>query len=219
MKTTVFSQISIDGKLTLGAGSSSKQLFTLFSNQDIEFIHQFRGHVQGIMVGKNTIHNDNPFLTNRYEENKNPIRIVPTATMDIDLDSNILSDDGRTIIVTTELGKDDDKIEQIRARGKDCIVCGHDKVDFAELFRRLESEFGITDLMVEGGGFLNWHVFDQDLADEIILMQLPIIIGGADNITLADGEGYRDLAFAKKYKIVEVEPRENYTLMRYQKAI
>ena len=73
--------------------------------------------------------------------------------------------------------------------------------------------------MVEGGGFLYWHVFDQDLADEIILMQLPIIIGGADNITLADGEGYRDLAFAKKYKIVEVEPRENYTLMRYKKAI
>ncbi|WP_245237369.1 hypothetical protein [Paenibacillus ihuae] len=52
MKTTIFSQISIDGKLTMGAGNSSKELFSLFSSQDIEFIHLFRGNVQGIMVGK-----------------------------------------------------------------------------------------------------------------------------------------------------------------------
>ena len=30
MKVTVFSQISIDGKLTLGQGNSSKELFELF---------------------------------------------------------------------------------------------------------------------------------------------------------------------------------------------
>ncbi|WP_256989975.1 dihydrofolate reductase family protein, partial [Paenibacillus sp. VTT E-133280] len=82
-KTTIFSQISIDGKLTMGAGNSSKELFSLFSNEDMEFIHLFRGNVQGIMVGKNTILTDNPFLTNRYEENKNPIRIIPTTTFQI----------------------------------------------------------------------------------------------------------------------------------------
>jgi len=46
MKTTIFSQISIDGKLTMGAGNSSKELFSLFSNEDMEFIHLFRGNVQ-----------------------------------------------------------------------------------------------------------------------------------------------------------------------------
>lgn len=43
MKTTIFSQISIDGKLTMGAGNSSKELFSLFSSEDMEFIHLFRG--------------------------------------------------------------------------------------------------------------------------------------------------------------------------------
>lgn len=70
------------------------------------------------MVGKNTILTDNPFLTNRYEENKNPIRIIPTTTLDIPLDSNVLSDEGRTIIVTTEKGRDEYKIKQIRERGR-----------------------------------------------------------------------------------------------------
>lgn len=61
------------------------------------------------MVGKNTILTDNPFLTNRYEENKNPIRIIPTTTLDIPLDCNVLSDQGKTIIVTTEKGRDEEK--------------------------------------------------------------------------------------------------------------
>ncbi|GIO86848.1 2,5-diamino-6-ribosylamino-4(3H)-pyrimidinone 5'-phosphate reductase [Paenibacillus faecis] len=219
MKTSVFSQVSIDGKLTLGPGQSSKPLFSLFDGGDMEYIHKFRGIVDGIMVGKNTITTDNPFLTNRYEENKNPVRIVPTRTMDIPLDSHVLADEGQTILVTTELGKDERKIELLRERGKECLICGEDKVDFAKLFSILEQNYGIHRLMVEGGGFLNWHVFNEDLVDEIILMQLPIIIGGASNITLVDGEGYTRLDFTKKFKVVEVQPKDHYTLLRYMKAV
>lgn len=219
MKTSIFSQISIDGKLTLGQGQSSKPLFSLFDESDMRFIHKFRGQVGGIMVGKNTIQTDNPFLTNRYEDNKDPVRIIPTRNMDISLDSNVLTDSGRTIIVTTENGKDDRKIDILKERNKDCLICGQDEVDFVQLYQQLEEKFGITSLMVEGGGFLNWHVFNQGLVDEIILMQLPIIIGGASNITLVDGAGYNQLDYAKKFKMVEVEPRENYTLLRYLKAV
>ncbi|MNL71947.1 hypothetical protein D3C87_1971810 [compost metagenome] len=50
-------------------------------------------------------------------------------------------------------------------------------------------------------------------------MQLPIIIGGGTNITLVDGTGYTDLNFVKKFKVVEVLPNKNYTLLRYQKAV
>lgn len=121
MKTTIFSQISIDGKLTMGAGNSSKELFSLFSSEDMEFIHLFRGKVQGIMVGKNTILTDNPFLTNRYEENKNPIRIIPTTTLDIPLDCNVLSDQGKTIIVTTEKGRDEEKSNRSGKEGRSAL--------------------------------------------------------------------------------------------------
>lgn len=88
-----------------------------------------------------------------------------------------------------------------------------------ELERQLEENYGITSLLVEGGGFLNWHIFNQDIVDEIILMQLPIIIGGSTNITLVDGDGYQQLSFAKKFKVVEIQPKDNYTLMRYKKVI
>ncbi|CAM4372971.1 dihydrofolate reductase family protein [Paenibacillus alkaliterrae] len=218
MKVTVFSQVSIDGKLTFGSGYSSKELFQLFTQEDMEFIHRFRGQVDGIMVGKNTICTDNPFLTNRFETGKNPVRLVPTRTMDLPLDSNIFMDDERTIMITTEQGADEEKKEWIRSRGKEVIVCGQELVDFGKLFPLLEKNYGFRHLMVEGGGMLNWHVFDLDLVDEIILMQLPIIIGGASNISLVDGQGYNDLSYTKKFEVADIQIKRNYTLMRYVRS-
>jgi riboflavin biosynthesis pyrimidine reductase len=62
----------------------------------------------------------------------------------------------------------------------------------------------------EGGGEINWQLLDNDLVDEIILMQLPIIVGGLDNVSLLDGEGYREVSGVKRVDIQEVISRSNY---------
>ena len=188
MKVTVFSQISIDGKLTLGQGNSSKELFELFDEEDMRFIHQFRGEVDAIMVGRNTIVTDDPQLTNRYGNGRNPVRIVPTSTLDFPESAKVLNTPQQTIIATTERGRQSQMVDRIHECGKEVVFAGEERVDFPQLFASL-AERGMQHVMVEGGGQLNWQMFDADLVDEIILMQLPIIIGGADNVTLADGEG------------------------------
>ncbi|MGL4745237.1 MAG: hypothetical protein ACRCXL_12730 [Dermatophilaceae bacterium] len=48
-------------------------------------------------------------------------------------------------------------------------------------------------------------------------MQLPVIIGGLDNISLVDGAGYRDIELVKRFGLHEVVPRTNYLLLRFQK--
>ncbi|WP_411167845.1 dihydrofolate reductase family protein [Clostridium sp. MB05] len=217
MKVTLFSQVSIDGKLALGSGNSSKELFNLLDDDDKRFIHEFRGKVDGIMVGKKTIDIDNPFLTNRYEENKSPVRIVPTSTMDLDLSSNIFTDSEKTIVLTIEEQKNNPKADLIRGLGKVCVVFGEDKVDFKKFFEYLEKEFNISSIMLEGGGYLNWTLFEQDLIDEIILMQLPVIIGGYNNTSLVDGDGFKDLEDIKKFKLIECKPRKNYNLLRFER--
>lgn len=217
MKVTLFSQVSIDGKLALGSGNSSKELFNLLNDDDKRFIHEFRGKVDGIMVGKKTIDIDNPFLTNRYEENKSPLRIVPTSTMDLDLSSNIFTDSEKTIVVTIEKEKNNPKADLIRGLGKVCVVFGEDKVDFKKFFEYLEKEFNISSIMLEGGGYLNWTFFEQDLIDEIMLMQLPVIIGGYNNTSLVDGDGFKDLEDIKKFKLIECKARKNYNLLRFER--
>lgn len=214
MKVTVFSQISIDGKLTLGQGNSSKELFELFDEEDMRFIHQFRGEVDAIMVGRNTIVTDDPQLTNRYGNGRNPVRIVPTSTLDFPESAKVLNTPQQTIIATTERGRQSQMVDRIHECGKKVVFAGEERVDFPQLFASL-AERGMQHVMVEGGGQLNWQMFDADLVDEIILMQLPIIIGGADNVTLADGEGYRQLAATRRFQLAEVEPRRHYNLMRF----
>lgn len=218
MKVTVFSQISIDGKLTLGDGGSSKGLFQRFNDEDMRFIHKFRGEVDAIMVGRNTIVTDDPQLTNRYEGGRNPIRIIPTTSLDFPASAKILNSPGQTIIATTELARDNSRVEQIRAQGKEVLFAGATSVDFKLLFPILEAR-GINHIMVEGGGQLNWQIFNLDLVDEIILMQLPIIIGGSKTTTLTDGEGYQDIAMTKSFKLHNFEERSNYNLLHFTREL
>jgi len=216
MKVTVFSQISIDGKLTLGNGASSKPLFQRFNDEDMRFIHKFRGEVDAIMVGRNTIVTDDPQLTNRYETGRDPVRIVPTTSLDFPVSAKILSSPGETIIATTEQARDHEMVELIRSQGKEVLFAGAAHVDFKMLFPLLEAR-GMKHIMVEGGGQLNWEVFNLDLVDEIILMQLPIIIGGSETTTLIDGEGYRDIAMTKSFKLLAFEARSNYNLLHFKR--
>ena len=69
--------------------------------------------------------------------------------------------------------------------------------------------------MLEGGGELNWSLLDAGLVNEVILMQLPILVGGRDNVTLVDGVGYRELTLAKRCTLKKHEQHKNYLLLKY----
>src|SRR3989338_6543970 len=63
--------ISIDGKIATRLGDSK-----LSSKKDKIRLHRLRSKVDAILVGKNTIHRDDPLLTVRYVKGKNPTRII-----------------------------------------------------------------------------------------------------------------------------------------------
>jgi Pyrimidine reductase, riboflavin biosynthesis len=98
----IVSEVTVDGKLTLSKGVSSKEIMKFMDEEANRYLHETRAKVDGIMVGAETIRTDNPFLTVRYVSGKNPTRIIPTSTADIPPDANILKKDSPTIIVTTE---------------------------------------------------------------------------------------------------------------------
>ena len=91
MKIELVSEVSIDGKITFGMGKSSKDLFNLMTEDDLKYIHSIRSKVDGILVGMNTIRNDNSSLTCRYVKGKNPIRLIPSNSLELRDDFNILN--------------------------------------------------------------------------------------------------------------------------------
>ena len=62
-------------------------------------VHQMRGEHQGILVGVQTIINDNPSLTTRLVPGKSPLRIVLDPQGRIPTDAKVLSDGGETRVI------------------------------------------------------------------------------------------------------------------------
>ncbi len=187
----IVSEVSVDGKLTLYRGASSKELMTLMDQEAYRYLHEIRAKVDGIMVGCETVRTDNPSLTVRYVEGKNPVRIIPCSTANVPTDANIFSKDAPTIIVTTTRAPQE-RIEKIKALGAEVLVVGEDLVDFERLMPILY-ERGIRSLMVEGGASINWELIKRGFVDEIRLIHLPVIVGGENVPTLVGGEGFKSL--------------------------
>ncbi|QWK19135.1 MAG: 2,5-diamino-6-(ribosylamino)-4(3H)-pyrimidinone 5'-phosphate reductase [Hydrogenobacter thermophilus] len=187
----IVSEVSVDGKLTLYRGASSKELMTLMDQEAYRYLHEIRAKVDGIMVGCETVRTDNPSLTVRYVQGKNPVRIIPCSTANVPLDANIFSKDAPTIIITTKRAPED-KVEKIKEVGAEVWVVGEDLVDFDKLMPMLV-ERGIKSLMVEGGASVNWEFIKRGFVDEIRLIHLPVIVGGENVPTLVGGEGFKKL--------------------------
>ncbi|MDQ7039116.1 MAG: dihydrofolate reductase family protein [Aquificota bacterium] len=188
----IVSEVSIDGKLTLYRGASSKELMSLMDEEAYRYLHEIRAKVDGIMVGCETVRTDNPSLTVRYVRGKNPTRIIPCSTANVPLDANVLNtSEAPTIIATTERAPRE-RVEKIKERGAEVIVAGDELVDFDLLLPKLY-DMGIKTLMVEGGASINWELIKRRVVDEIRLIHLPVIVGGENVPTLVGGEGFKKL--------------------------
>lgn len=214
MKVFIFSEVSLDGKLTIERGTSSKELLDLLEEEDYKFIHSFRNKADGIIVGKTTIDIDNPSLTNRYFNDKQPIRIIPSKSLDFDEKATIFTDDNETIIVTTNDNKNNPKIK----KSNEYLFFGEDEIDFKEMLEYLENERNIKSIMIEGGGEINYSFIKEGLIDEIILLQMPVIVGGRDNVTLVGGQSFGKINLKRDFKLKEIKPMKNFIFLRYEKS-
>ncbi|MDD1727835.1 MAG: dihydrofolate reductase family protein [Methanospirillum sp.] len=198
------SEVTVDGKLTVTRGASSKLLMQFMSHEAEVLLHRIRAESDAIMVGSNTIRIDNSFLTVRHVQGKNPIRVIPSSRADISPDANVLSADSPTIIAVSEQA-DPVKIAVLKEKGAHIEVVGKDKVDLTLLMSRLASSYGVSRLMIEGGSTLNGQMFSLGLIDEIVLIHLPFIAGGSDTPSLVGG-----LATRSVDDLIRLELTKNY---------
>jgi 2,5-diamino-6-(ribosylamino)-4(3H)-pyrimidinone 5'-phosphate reductase len=182
----MMSEITADGKLTLKKGSSSKILMKYMDPATEILLHKTRASLDAIMVGANTIRIDNSFLTVRLVEGKSPIRVIPSSMAEISPDANVLSPGAPTIIAVAERAPAD-RVNAIRARGAEVVYAGEDHVHLPTLMEILSTNWGVKKLMIEGGPTLNFHMLHHRLVDEIRLIHLPFIVGGADTPSLVGG--------------------------------
>jgi len=196
----VVSEVTIDGKLTLYRGASSKELMSIMTKEVYKYLHSIRAQVDAIMVGCETVRTDDPSLTVRYVEGKNPIRVIPCSTANVPLNASIFSKDAPTIIVTTKRAPQE-RVKKIKELGAEVIYAGEDLVNF-DILLPLLYEKGIKKLMVEGGASINWELARNGYIDEIRIIHLPVLVGGENVPTLVGGEGFKSLKKVLKFEII-----------------
>jgi len=190
--------LSADGKMTASDGSSK-----WITGEDAkQAVQELRGQVDAIMVGIETVIKDNPSLTCRIQECKNPKRIIVDSRLRIKVSAKVLNNEARTIIATTK-NAPMDKIDILRKLGvKVVVVEGEGGVDLKRLLKELVSE-GITSIMIEGGGRLIGSAFDARIVDKVMLFIAPKIIGGK-GVTIS-GEGAQSISDAIPLERVEMK--------------
>ncbi|WP_054857378.1 2,5-diamino-6-(ribosylamino)-4(3H)-pyrimidinone 5'-phosphate reductase [Vulcanisaeta sp. JCM 16159] len=180
----IVSAASVDGRIASKTGYSR-----LSCPFDLKRLHEVRASVDAIMVGANTVINDDPTLTPRYVKAvRNPIRVVIDGKMRTPLTAKVVTNkEAPTIIVTTEQA-DRSKITQLVNMGVEVWVMGKERVNLKDVLEKLFTERGVRRVLVEGGGHLNWELIKEGLVDEIRLTISPYVFGAGTSFI--EGEGY-----------------------------
>ena len=184
----MISEITADGKLTLGKGVSSKVLMKYMSHEAEVMLHQTRAEYDAIMVGSNTIKIDNSNLTVRLAEGKSPLRVIPNASADLSPDSNVFNVQNAPTVLAVTKKAPEERLKLFREKGVSVVFAGEETIDFPRLMDILVREFGVTSLIIEGGPTLNWFMLHHRLVDEIRLIHMPFIVGGEDTPSLVGGK-------------------------------
>jgi 2,5-diamino-6-(ribosylamino)-4(3H)-pyrimidinone 5'-phosphate reductase len=205
--------ISIDGKIATRLGDSK-----LSSKKDRIRLHKLRSKVDAILIGKNTIHRDDPLLTVRYAKGKNPIRIILDSQGTISVNSKILQTCNKVptiIAVSKKISKLN--LQKLKKFPIEIITTGENSVNIKSLMNNL-SKRKINTILVEGGGTINWQFIQNNLFDEVLITIAPFIIGGTDAITFVQGRGFDKIIKSPRLRLNTIKRLENHLVLHYTKV-
>jgi 2,5-diamino-6-(ribosylamino)-4(3H)-pyrimidinone 5'-phosphate reductase len=196
--------MTADGKIDTFERKGS----AISSKRDKERVDELRAAADGILVGGKTLLEEQPKLTVKSEAlresrvqrglSPNPIKVGVSTVADIPLESDFIKVGPARVVIFTTNQTSINQIEILRAHGMEVFVDDSPRVDLNKMMLTLK-KIGVDHLMVEGGGTMNFELMRLGLVDELMIYIAPMIFGGANAPTLADGLGFiRNDAIALK---------------------
>jgi len=202
---TLKAAVTLDGKIATRTGDSK----WITGEEARTETHRMRDESDAILVGVGTVLADDPKLTVRHIEGRDPVRVVLDASLRTPPTAAVL-DPGRTSSAETLIFHSHDaetsRREALSAPGVELIpVSRHARgVDVKEVLKVL-GDRDVVRLLVEGGSHVHGTFLDLGLADRAAIFIAPRILGDADAIPFAVGSGVESIERA--WRLVRTQVR------------
>lgn len=121
-----------------------------------QWAHKWRTEEQAILVGNNTVKNDNPMLTARLWQGNQPTRIVISKNPTFGTNTHILQD-GKTLIFNAEKDETTENVHFVKLNFEENVL--------NQIMQKLH-EMKIQSVIVEGGVFTLRQFIQANLWDE-----------------------------------------------------
>lgn len=199
---TLKAAMTLDGKIATSSGSSK----WITSEEAREDVHLDRHLHDAILVGANTVKQDNPSLTARLHGDAiSPVRIVLDTSLSIPTTSAVLTDglSPTWVICGSEASEEKESLLTGVAHVR-VIRMQAESIELPELLSLLGKE-KILSLYVEGGAKIHGAFLDQKAVDRMIIYIAPKIIGSRDAFSVFNGEGVLTMNEAVDLSIQEIK--------------
>ncbi|MBS6560005.1 MAG: bifunctional diaminohydroxyphosphoribosylaminopyrimidine deaminase/5-amino-6-(5-phosphoribosylamino)uracil reductase RibD [Clostridiales bacterium] len=188
--------MTLDGKIATVIGESK----WITGEKAREEVQRTRHQYSAIMVGIGTVIKDDPSLTCRIPNGKNPIRIICDTNLKIPLHSKVVqtAKEVETWIVTCKQERNREKEMVLKEAG--CTLLsfspkkqekeGEDKmgIPLKELMEELGKR-GVDSVLLEGGAELNASALKEGIVNRVQAYIAPTLFGGKEGKTPIGGMG------------------------------
>ena len=172
------------------------------------YVHSLRATYDAVLIGAGTALKDNPSLTVRLVDGRNPQKIVVDSKLKLSPDLNVFKknpEKGVILLTSENSSQKHKKIEKLAAQGIKIIFLKEESSGLLDLRHALKElgKLNITSVLVEGGSKIFTSFIKEYLFDEILMFVSPKLLGCG--IPSVGNLGIKSLRQAVKIKVVNVK--------------
>ena len=205
--------MSADGKIA----SANRKVTSLGSRTDHDRLFELRTMADAILTGAGTL-NAQPHITLGLSKKRQnpPLRVIVSGGGHVNPKHKLFQTPGALTVVLVCERISRKRLTELEAVADTVFVCGTNSVNFKKAFNFLYKKYQVKRILCEGGGNLNDSLFRAGVVDEVNLTICPLILGGKDAPTIADGIGFKRLADAAKFKLHSRKEVDNEMFLTYR---